>query len=307
MSHLDYLNKNYPIRKNTSQKKAFREYIISSLYEKGIKATVEVTKNKKNENVVVCTPESAKVVFTAHYDTPATSIVPNLMLPKNIVLLYLFHFLPIIAILTVSLLPALLISEATGIELLYPVIFLVLYFGLFYTLYFAFTNKNNYNDNTSGVATLLEIIDSLPPERLADFAFIFFDNEEKGKLGSKAYYKDHKDFMKNKLVINFDCVGNGDNILFVSQKAARECAEYKTFKESFKSNESYSVSYHKTSNSAGNSDHKSFPLGVLCMACSKTKNGILYTARIHTNKDTKVKNENILFLSEEVIKYTEKI
>ncbi len=305
MSHLDYLNKNYPIRKNKQQKAAFREHIVSALSEKGITAKVE--QNKKNYNLVVGSPEKAKTVFTAHYDTPATSIVPNLMLPRNAVLLYLFHFLPIIAILCVSLLPALFISEALGIELLYPIIFLVLYFGLFYTLYFAFTNKNNFNDNTSGVATLLEIIDILPPEKRDDFAFIFFDNEEKGKLGSKAYYKEHKAFMKDKLVINFDCVGNGSNIIFASQKAAISCPEHKIFKESFSGNEEYSVSFFPARTTQGNSDHKSFPKGVCCMACGKTKNGILYTARIHTNKDTKVKCENIDFLAKGVISYTEKL
>lgn len=307
MSHLDYLNEKYPIRKTGEEKKKFREYIVSSLAEKGINARVETTENKKNENVVVGSPETAKAVFTAHYDTPATSIVPNLMLPRNVILLYLFHFLPIIAILTIALIPALLISEKTKIDALYPAIFLVIYFGLFYILYFAFKNKNNYNDNTSGVATLLEIIDKLPSEKRDDFAFIFFDNEEKGKLGSKAYFKDHKDFMLDKLVINFDCVGNGDNILFVAMKSALTCEAYKILKESFKANESYSVSHFPARSTAGNSDHKSFPNGVCCMACSKTRNGILYTARIHTKRDTKVKNQNIDFLAEGVILFTEKL
>ena len=307
MSHLDYLNENYPVRRKKEQKAAFRGHVVSSLEKKGVPVKIETTKNGKNENVVIGNPESAKLVFTAHYDTPATSIVPNLMMPRNGVLLYIFHFLPIIAILIASLVPALLISTALEMEILYPIIFLVLYFGLFYLLYFTFTNKNNYNDNTSGVATLLEIIDKLPEEKLCDCAFILFDNEELGKLGSKAYFKDHKEFMRDKLVINFDCVGNGDNILFIAMKGAEQREEYKSFKESVTGNESYSVSYYGIRGSQGNSDHKSFPAGVCCMACSKTKNGILYTARIHTNKDTKVKNENIDFLSDSVLSYVEKL
>ncbi len=305
MSHLDYLNKNYPIRKSKEQKAAFREHIISTLSEKGI--SVKVEQNKKNENVVVGSPENAKAVFTAHYDTPATSIVPNLMMPRNIFLLYLFHLLPIFAILALSLIPALLISEWAETPMLYPVIFLVLYFGLFYLLYFAFTNKNNYNDNTSGVATLLEIIDKLPEEARKSYAFIFFDNEEKGKLGSKAYFNEHKDFMRDKLVVNFDCVGNGDNILFIAQKAAEKKPEYSILKETVTKSNGYSVAYYSAKTSAGNSDHKSFPAGVCCMACSKTKRGILFTARIHTNKDNKVKNENIDFISNSILSYTEKL
>ena len=134
MTHLDSLNKNFPIRKSDKEKSEFRNHLLSSLEEKGIKASVETTKNGKNKNLVVGNPESAKTVFTAHYDTPARSIVPNLMMPKNIILLYLFHFLPIFAILAASLIPAKLISSAAGIDMLYPPIFLVLYFGLFYLL-----------------------------------------------------------------------------------------------------------------------------------------------------------------------------
>jgi hypothetical protein len=43
------------------------------------------------------------------------------------------------------------------------------------------------------------------------------------------------------------------------------------------------------------------------MACSKTKNGILYTSRIHTKKDVIAKNENVDFLSEGMISYIEKL
>ncbi len=307
MSRLDFINENFPIRKSDSQKNKFRKYLVSSLGEKGIEAKIKTTKNGKNKNVVVGNPETAKTVFTAHYDTPATSVVPNLMMPKNVILLYLFHLMPIFVILALSITPAYFLSTATEIDVLYPVVFLTLYVGLIYLALFAFTNKNNFNDNTSGVATLLEIIEALPPEKLQQAAFIFFDNEEKGKLGSKAYYKEEKSFMKDKLVINFDCVGNGDNILFVAQKGAEANKEYALFKECFNTDESYTVSYHSTKNSAGNSDHKSFPCGVCCMACSKTKFGILYTARIHTKRDVKVKNENIDFLKNGSLTYIEKL
>ena len=144
MTHLDVLNKDFPVRKSDAEKKRFREWLISTLEMNKITASVETTRNGKNKNVIVGNPETAKTVFAAHYDTPAKSIVPNLMMPKNVVLLYLFHMIPILVILAASLIPAKLISSASGIPMLYPPVFLVLYFGLFYLLYFAIPNKNNF-------------------------------------------------------------------------------------------------------------------------------------------------------------------
>ena len=45
-------------------------------------------------------------------------------------------------------------------------------------------NKHTANDNTSGVITLLELMNRLSPEQKERTAFVFFDNEENGMLGS---------------------------------------------------------------------------------------------------------------------------
>ena len=308
MTAFDKINEKFPIRRRKEEKENFRSHLINELSKKRITAREEKAEKGNSTNLIIGSPETAKLVFTAHYDTPARSVVSNLMMPRNPILLYLFHFLPIIFILALSLVPALLISEITGIAELYAGVFLVIYFGLFYLLYFAITNKNNFNDNTSGVATVLQLIEKLPEEKLEDFAFILFDNEEKGKLGSKAYFKMHKDFMREKTVINFDCVGNGNNILFIAMKEAENSKEYTFLKESVKTTDAYTVAYYPARTSQGNSDHKSFPRGICCMACSKSKRGgILYTARIHTNKDTKVNTKNIDFITENILKLTEKL
>jgi len=48
--------------------------------------------------------------------------------------------------------------------------FLIAYYGLFFGVIRGFTNKFNYNDNTSGVATVLSIIDSLSLEEIREAA-----------------------------------------------------------------------------------------------------------------------------------------
>ena len=315
MNYLEYLIKNHPTRKSNDEKENFRKYVLSEAEKLDYEAKTEKTSDNKNENIVIGNPEKAKVVFCAHFDTPASALFPNLMLPRNKLLFFLYQFIPVTLILLCSYIPAMLISDyffngeinASANIIAFEFIFLFLYFGLFYLLYFAFKNKNNYNDNTSGSAVLLSLMSKLSPEEKENAAFIFFDNEEKGKLGSKAYYKDHKDFMEEKLVINFDCVGNGKNILVLFNKKAENTAESEIMKESFTGNDIFKTYLFPKKGSVCNSDHASFPMGVAVVACKNTKNGIFYTPNIHTAKDTEADNGNIEFLSDCAKEFISKI
>lgn len=311
MSHLDELNKKYPVRRTAEEKAAFRGYITEHVEAKGGEIKTETTKNKKNENVVIGDPLTADVVFTAHYDTPGRSLFPNIMIPRNQVLFYAYQFVPVIVLLALTFLLTLIGGVIGALimgyveERLIFVLFLLFYYVIFYFMFFAFKNPKNYNDNTSGVATLLEIFDKLTPDQLQKTAFIFFDNEEKGKKGSKEYFSDHKEQMKNKLLINFDCVGNGEHILFIAKKEAENMPAYKAMQELFLSetDEKYKIAFYPMKGSEANSDYKNFPCGVGCMACKKTKGGLLYADKIHTPKDIEVQNENIVFLSNKIAKY----
>ena len=65
------------------------------------------------------------------------------------------------------------------------------------------------------------------PEEFRDrVCFILFDNEEKGLLGSKALAKKYKNIKQNKLVINFDCVSDGDYLYFFPTKAMEKGREH---------------------------------------------------------------------------------
>ena len=48
---------------------------------------------------MIGSPEGADVIFTAHYDTPRRALIPNLMLPLNPVLKWIYIFLPVLAML----------------------------------------------------------------------------------------------------------------------------------------------------------------------------------------------------------------
>jgi Zn-dependent M28 family amino/carboxypeptidase len=187
------------------------------------------------------------------------------------------------------------------------IMFMVAYYGMFFGIMRGFTNKYNYNDNTSGVATVLSIIDKVPSERVGDFAFILFDNEEKGKKGSAAYFKDHKDEMKERFLINFDCVGNGENIIFIAQEGAINSQEFKQLKGTFENTDEFTLDFCTHKEAQSNSDHKNFPCGVACIACKKSKNGILYTPNIHTNKDVIAYNSNIDYIAKNIVLFIDNI
>ena len=303
MSHLDYLNQNYPVRRTNEEKSRFRKYILELVSSKTLDAKVETTGDGKNENIVIGDPMTAKVVCTAHYDTPAASLFPNIMIPRNQLLFYLYQFAPILLILAVSIGAALGIAIAMGFKgeaLMGPflVIYLVLYYGLYFLLYRVFKNPNNYNDNTSGVAALLAMIDRLSDEQRGKVAFILFDNEEKGKKGSKAYCKDHGDVMRTKFLVNFDCVANGENVIFIAMKEAEKRSEYTALRDAFEENGEFRTHFFPMKGSQSNSDYKNFPCGVGCMACRRTKSGVFYTPYIHTPRDKVANNENIQYIAD---------
>ena len=311
MSHLQHLNEKYPVRRTEQEKAAFRAYLTDYVAGRGGNIDVKTTKDGKNKNVIIGNPLTADVIFTAHYDTPKRSLFPNLMLPRSKALFYLYQFLPITILLLASGLLGCLAFVLSGLVLSEPsrqaagLTFMLAYYFLFYFMYFAVNNQNNYNDNTSGVATLMEIFDRSTQENLEHTAFIFFDNEEKGLKGSKGYAKEHKDALKERLIVNFDCVGNGEHILFIAKKGAETLPAYQALQETFlsKADGDYASAFYPMKGSIANSDYKSFECGVGCMACKKNKKGIFYAPYIHTAKDIVAKDENIAFLADTIAQY----
>ena len=301
--YLNHVNDLFPVRRTKEQKENFRKYALDEAKKLGYDAKVETI--KEHNNVVIGKAETAKVIFTAHYDTPAASLFPNLMMPRNLILAYLYVFgYPII----ISLLS---LAVSYGIVKLCKlpfettaIIFAFLYLGSFYLMTRTFTNKHNKNDNTSGVASILSL---MAENKGKDVAYILFDNEEKGLLGSKAYNKEHKNILENKLVINLDCVGYGNNLIFISKKDAETHEYYQLLKDSVLETNEYSVNFFNTKGSMSNSDYKSFKCGIGLMTCGKKKLVGFVTPRIHTKRDTIANTRNIEFITENLSNFIKKL
>ena len=288
----------FPIRRSKEQKSAFFDYVAGEFEPNRVKKDVL---EKEHENIVVGDLQSANVIFTAHYDTPATSLVPNLMMPANKIINYVYHLGYPLVFALLSLAVAFGIGHLLSLELYYTVaLYLVIYFVTFFAATRMVTNKNNVNDNTSGVATVLTLAKQINKKEVA---FVLFDNEEKGLLGSKAMNKKYKDLLKDKLVINFDCVANGNEIIFIAKAGAEKSEKYALLKSCLTAENGFNLNYLPFKGSASNSDYKNFECGVGVMACTKGKFIKFYTGKIHTNKDTVGSEENVNYLVEQMLKF----
>ncbi len=291
--YLTLVNEKFPVRQKKEQKDAFFAFVKGEAEACGKEVRIET--NEKHNNIVFGDVERAKVILGAHYDTPKSSLIPNLMLPRNPVLGTLIGLGAPVLVAILSLVVAFLVANAFSLPQPATVlIYLVLYFSLFLLVFRYGINPHNANDNTSGVAVLLSLLPELDGDEVA---FVLFDDEEKGLLGSKAFCKAHGGVLKEKLVLSFDCVGNGDEILLIAKEEAERTKAYDGVKEAFQSDDRFHVHFFPKKGSLGNSDYKSFPCGVGVMACREKKGVGFYTDRIHTPKDTVADPENIRFLA----------
>ena len=307
MSIISTLVEKFPIRKSDKQKQAFREWFIGWAGEQGY--TAEATKPKgmfRSSNVVVGDPETAEVTFTAHFDTPACMFVPNFITPRNVLVYILYQLLivPILLIpgaLTGALMGHILRVLTDNAELASSVGGLAGFIMVYVTLgimMFGPANKNNVNDNTSGVAAVMELMARLPEEQRAKAAFILFDNEEKGMLGSSAYASSHKAVKREKLIINMDCVGDGEHVLFFANKKTRSLESFPKLEAAMQSAQGRNFMMNKMEKCVYPSDQSQFKHGIAVCACNKMPVIGYYCDKIHTKKDTICEQVNLDFLAE---------
>lgn len=281
----------YQIRKTRKQKTAFRTRIIEWAEQNGYHAAVEKGRGG-SKNIIFGNPETAKVVFTAHYDTCAVMPLPNFITPKNIPVIIISQLL--LACLLMA--PCVLIYIVAGLVLdgfAAYLIFLASLLGLIVLMLAGPANRHTANDNTSGVAAVLETMIMLDDASRGATAFVLFDLEEAGLIGSSSYYSAHRAAFAERLVVNLDCVSDGDNFMFAFRRGARARAEL--FKHCyFAPGKSFSFC---TGGVFYPSDQMNFPAGVGVAALKKSRLVGLYMDRIHTPRDTVFDQSNIEILA----------
>lgn len=297
----------YQVRKGRRRKTAFLDFLLPALEREGIAARVDAKEASAfNRNIVIGDPDKAKLVVTAHYDTCAVMPVPNFITPKNVPLYLLYQLLVSGFLLVLSLFIGHVPMLLGLMEGFLPVLYLAALLACLGLLAFGPANPHTANDNTSGVIAVIETVLALPEELRDKVAFVLFDNEELGLLGSGEFAKRHPDVRKRAYVLNLDCVSDGDNMLVVLPKKCP--AELETLlRQSFVEGEGKTVLIESAKGALYPSDQINFKLGVGIAALKRTKCGLLYMDRLHTARDTVFDETNIEYVKAALLRAAEHI
>lgn len=101
--------------------------------------------------------------------------------------------------------------------------------------------------------------------------------------------------MKDKLLINFDCVSDGDNFLVAASKKARAAYD-DSITAAFTDTQDKKVLHKKLESVYYPSDQAGFPVSIAVAALKRKKLIGYYMDRIHTSKDTVFMEDNISYL-----------
>ena len=123
-------------------------------------------------------------------------------------------------------------------------------------------------------------------------------------MGSAQFRKQHKASTENTVVLNLDCVGDGNIIqLTPVKKARKDPALLDKLSVICKPIGQKELRLRSQGFYGGSSDHKNFPYGVAIMAFKQKKGIGLYCNRIHTWRDTILDTENVAVIRDALIAF----
>ena len=286
----------YPVRKTKKQKQAFRDDVTQYVASLGYDCAAEKGAMGA-QNLVIGNPENAKYLVTAHYDTPASIGIPNFITPSNFLCFLIYQLLVVGVFFLIALLIGVGVSFLTENRQIIFWSAYIAYFGALLLMMFGPANRHNSNDNTSGVVTVLEVARTLPENLRNKVCFVLFDLEEAGLVGSASYRKTHKQATDRQIVLNLDCVGDGDEIVFFpTAKLRKDEAKMTWLARVYGKLGPKGIAQRKKGFAYYPSDQGNFPFGVGICALRRNKVVGLYMNRIHTFRDTILEETNVNIL-----------
>ena len=293
-------------RKSAADKAAFRARVAGELAQTGYPVRTESGGLIASHNLILGDPDTADLIVSAHYDTCAAMPLPNLITPRNPLFFLLYQLLLAGVLVFLAFLPACLVSL---IPVVGPILALLTWSTTLILLCFQCmagkANPSNLNDNTSGVITLLEAAFRLPPQYRDQVAFVLFDNEELGLLGSSLFRHRHPTAARRALLINLDCVSEGDYFMLSCTKALRQNLPlYNALQTAFNPAcvPEKTTRFFPAATTLYPSDQWGFPKSMAIAALKKAPVLGLYLDRIHTWRDTRWDSRNVEFLADALVR-----
>ena len=297
-----YLLTIHPVRKSGYQKEEFRKWLSGELRRSGWRSHEErYGKFNGSVNVIAGDPDKATVFLCAHYDTASRMLVPNFVSPTNVAAHVIYHFSAAFLMVVLALLVSFAVSFPLDQPHLMLPLFVVLALALLWVSVYGPANRSNANGNTSGILTLLSIAKALPHSK--QVCLLFLDNNERNLLGAGAFRKKHPNAAASALFINFDCVGDGDNLRFFPTPAAKKRpALLEALAAAFPGTGEKNVEVVRGFGLYP-SDQRWFPLGFGVAAFRRIPLIGEYLGRIHTRRDTVLEGENVRLLAEGALRF----
>ena len=213
----------FPVRRSREEKDAFLQAVKA--YAEGLGYTVSVEEGGflKSRNIVIGDPDRAAVLLTAHYDTPAFRILPDIRLPGRPLLNLLLEILAALLLMVPAFLVYLLFWLFLGARAV-PVFFLA-YLGLLALQVFGPAEKHN-ESLTGSLECLLRVMRDLPVSARSRAAFVLFDHGEINRAGARRFTVAHAQAAWTRLTLHLDRLGSGTVLASTESKAARKAAGY---------------------------------------------------------------------------------
>lgn len=280
----------FEVRKTVGQKAAFADWACGYAQALGYETVIErCGKWFDTRNIVIGDLGKARILITAHYDTCARLPFGNMYTPECWPIIVFTQFvLPVILYIALCIWLGFIPGNVLSV-----VIVLLMLFGP--------ANPHTANDNTSGVAFVLLALHAFREQ--SEIAFVLFDNEEIGLLGSSAFLKAHTALARRAYVLNMDCVSDGGMLMLAGSRRANVSIQGKKLAKALEEIAPSFGKWHKVGELPRvlyPSDQLLFPRGA-AFASLKGKR-ILYMDRIHSARDTVFDDTNLLCLLEVVVK-----
>lgn len=285
----------YQARKTEKQKSRFIDFYKMSLSELGIKIDIEEGRLFKSKNIIVGDLNKADIIFTAHYDTASKNIlpIPMITIPNNKFLTFVIQIVPI-TLMAFGLRQLFILMSFPSIMFDLILVFII---GL---AFMGSTNHNTANDNTSGVIVLNEMI-CQSKKNLDRVAFVFFDHEEIGIVGSCFFAKKHKELLKDKLIVNLDCVSEGNHVMIMKNKNIFHKDKIDSLINSSFFNIPPGKKLYNEDKCDYSSDNRHFKNSIAIAICNESIILGKYISKIHTSKDRVFDISNIDFITDSLL------
>jgi len=207
LNTLEKLCDEYMIRNSPTQKERFLQFIQNICNETGWTSRLEQIGFSKN--LLIGDLKSAKIVLAAHYDTPIRSLFPSTLYPHSKRRTRLSMYWPIPVFLFSFVLLSFLL-EFSVFQIMIRAAYVLFLLFVCIRLWVGPANEENMNENTSGVAVLLLLLQALNKATRKKVAFVLFDHGAQSPAGSKKFFRNHKNEFQEKFLVDLDCVGLGD-------------------------------------------------------------------------------------------------